>query len=273
MINDYPKTYDVNSPTFHKHLICWRSALAGLAIAIVTFAGVLALAMAFGGIGLDDGATAKNAGIFASVSILVALMLSGFVGSYYAVRTSRRGVDVVGVMQGLLVGAAFLVVVLCQAMSGVGALGKVAGAALGASAGAVGTGVVAASQNPMVEDIVEDNLGDLKLKSDPKEVVSNVVSRVLRGDQESAKNYLAYQAGLTPAEADQKIAAAKAKVDEAMVQARQATATTLKAVGWSLFVGIVLAMIASAMGGLLAALCNERCVLDSPDYRKKVAKV
>jgi hypothetical protein len=95
----------------------------------------------------------------------------------------------------------------------------------------------------------------------------------MRGDQESAKNYLAYQAGMTPAEADQKIAAAKVKIDQALVEARQATATALKTVGWSLFLGIALSMMASAMGGLSGALLNERYTMDAPNYRKKTVKV
>lgn len=179
--------YDSSTEHTHKHLVCWRSALAGLAISIITFAGVLALSMAFGGIGLDDGASAKNAGIFAGVSIIVALVLATFVGGYYSSRISRRVVDVVGVMQGLLVGALFLIIVLCQTMSGLGTIGKVAGSALGASVAVAGAGAAAATQSPLVEDIVTDNMGDLKLKSDAKDVVRGVASRLIRGDQESAK--------------------------------------------------------------------------------------
>lgn len=276
MVNDYPnKTYTTDystEVTAHKHLICWKSALAGLAIAILTFAGVLALAIAFGGIGLDDGSSVKNASIFAGASIIVAMVLANFLGSYYSVRVSKRRVDVIGVMQGLLVGALFSIFVLWQTMSAVGTMGKVAGAALGASATVAGAGAAAASQNPMVQDIIEDNMGDVKLKSEPEVVVRKVADRLIRGDQEGAKNYLAYQAGITPAEADQKIAAAKAKIDQAMLETRKAAATTLKAVGWSLFVSIVLATIASVLGGLAAAMCNERWTLDAPNYRKKEIK-
>lgn len=272
MVNEYTSTYGTEGTTANKNLICWKSAFAGLALAVLTFVGVLALAIAFGGIGLDDGATAKSAGIFSGASLMVALILAAFVGSYFSVRVSKFRVDVMGVMQGLLVGALFLIIVLFQAMSGVGAVGKVAGTALGASVTMAGAGAAAASQSPFVQDIVEDNVGGLKLKSDAKEVVGGVASRLLRGDQESAKNYLAYQAGMSPTEADQRIAAAKAKMDEAMIEARQATATALKAVGWSLFLGIALSMIASAMGGMTAALLNERYTMDAPNYRKKTVK-
>ena len=121
----------------------------------------------------------------------------------------------------------------------------------------------------MVQDIIQDNLGDAKLKSDPEVVVKNVASRLLRDDVDGAKNYLAYQTGMTPAEADQKIAAAKAKIDDGLTKAREATATALKTIGWSLFVIIVLGTIASVMGGLLAVKCNERYLVDVPDSLKK----
>lgn len=268
MVNDYAKTYPIDETTGHRHLICWKSTLAGLALAILTFAGVLALSVAFGGIGLEDGSTVKNATIFAGVSVVVAMMLANFVGSYYAVRIARRRVDVVGVMQGLLVGALFIIFVLWQTMASVSTMGKITGAALGATATVAGAGVAAASQNPVVENIVEDNLGELKLKSSPETVVRGVASRLARGDQESAKNYLAYQAGITPQEADQKIAAAKAKIDEMMTETRKATATALKAIGWSLFVSIVLATIAAVLGGMLAALCNEKRTIDVVVVRK-----
>lgn len=266
MLNDYSHP---DGTTLHKHLICWKSALAGLALAILTFTGVLALSIAFGGMGLDDGSSAKSAGIFAGVSIVVAIILANFVGSYFSVRVAKLRVDVVGVMQGLLVGALFLIFVLWQTLSGMGTLGKVAGAALGASATFAGAGVATASQSPLVEDIVEDNMNEMKLKSDPKQVLRGVASRLLRGDQESAKNYLAYQSGITPAEADQKISAVKVKVDAAMEETRKTAATALKTVGWSLFVSIVLATIASVLGGLGAALCNNHCLMDSPKYHKK----
>ena len=88
-------------------------------------------------------------------------------------------------------------------------------------------------------------------------------SRLARGDQEGAKNYLAYQSGLTTEEADARVAALRAKADELMVKAREASATVLKTSGWSLFVLIVLSGIASVLGGLLGSQVNVRGTLDS----------
>ena len=250
----------------HGHLICWRSSLAGVFIALLTFAGVMTLSIAFGGIGLDDGSTVKNATIFAGVSLVVAMIIGNFTGSYYSVRISRMNVDVLGVMQGLLVGSLVTLFILCQAMSSVATVGKITGAALGATASAAGG--AAMSQSSLIEDVIEDAVGNKKFVTDQQTVVRKVASRLIRGDQEGAKNYLAYQAGITPAEADNLIATAKTKVDQTLEETRKAAATTLKAVGWSTFVAIVLATIASVLGGLLGALCNSRGTMDIPVTRK-----
>ncbi|WP_413557505.1 hypothetical protein [Bdellovibrio sp. HCB209] len=244
----------------HRHLICWRSALAGVVIGVVTMIGLLTLSIAFGGIGLEDGSTVKNASVFAGVSIVVAMIVGNFAGSYYSVRIARRRVDVVGVMQGLLVGGICTLLVVCHTMASVAALGKVTGAALGATAAAAGG--VASTQAPLIQDIIQDSLGARKLASDPEVVVKGLASRLVRGDQESAKNYLAAQAGITPEEADKAVVVVREKVDKALEEARKAAATTLKTVGWSSFVAIVLAMIASVLGGLVGALCNERRMID-----------
>ena len=246
--------------TEHRHILCWRSAFAGLAIALLTMVGVIALSIAFGGMGLQDGTTAKNAGIFAVVSVIVAMVLGNFVGSYFSVRIARFNLDVVGVMQGLLVGALCTLVVMCHLMGSVVALGKVTGAALGA--GVTAAAAAAPGQAPMIEDILEDSLGNKKLGSDPELVLRNVAARMLRGDQESAKNYLALQAGMSAEEANKTISEAKAKVDAGLEEARKVAAASLKALGWSLFVALVLATIGSVLGGMVAALCNARRPID-----------
>lgn len=252
-----------------KPVICWRSTFAGLVVAILTFMGVISLAIAFGGIGLSDGASAKSAGVFSAGSLMFAMALATFVGGYIAARSARSRVDVAGSMQGLVVGAVFMVLMFWQGMMVLGSLGQAAGNAIGMSASTAAAGISAASQSPMVHTIIEDNMGELKLKSDPEVVVRNVATRLIQGNPESAKNYLAAQAGITPAEADQKIAAMKAQADEFMAQTREATASALKATGWSLFVVIVLATIASVLGGLVGTLNNHRHFVDVAGTYKK----
>lgn len=255
-----------NDLAVHSHVLCWRSAFAGLAIGILTFVGVISLSLAFGGIALEDGSTLKNATIFAGLSVVIAMVLGNFVGSYYSVRIVRFKVDVVGVMQGLLVGALGTLIVITHAMTSVVALGKVTGAAFGGAVAVAGSGAV--TNAPLIEDIIADNLGNRKFVSEPEVVVRNVASRLLRGDEESAKSYLVARQGFTRADAEQSIAMAKAKIDQVLEEARKAASDTLKAIGWSAFVAIVLATIASALGGMAGALCNARRMIDIAVVKK-----
>lgn len=249
----------------HRHLVCWKSTFAGFVVALMTMGGIISLAIAFGGIGLADGSTLKNAGIFAGISVVVATVVAIFTGTYFSVRLARFKVDVVGCFQGLVLGSLVVLFVLWQTAAAVGMIGKAAAEATGAAAVVAGATTGAAAQNPIVQDMIEDGIGDVKLKNDASIVVRGVAARLVRGDQESAKNYLAYQAGLTPEEANTRIAAMKAKADELAVKARDASATTLKATGWSIFVLIVLSAIASVLGGLLGTVVNNHRTLDTTD--------
>lgn len=143
--------YQSESDSGHRHhVICWRSALAGLVIGLLTFSGVVALSMAFGGIGLSDGTSAKNAGAFVGITMTLAVMLGTFVGSYFSARISKHVVDVVGCMQGMLVGGLLILLILCQTLSAVGAIGKVASSALGARIEATAT--ASAEQGTVIPD-------------------------------------------------------------------------------------------------------------------------
>ena len=114
----------------HRHIVCWKSALAGLAISLVSFAALIALFAAFGGIALSDGTTLTKMSTFTAVSLVLSVFLAAFKGGYYAVRIFRTKVDLVGVAEGALVGALFLLLVLCQGVSAVGTMVKATGTAI-----------------------------------------------------------------------------------------------------------------------------------------------
>lgn len=250
----------VHSP-LHRHIICWKSALAGLAISLITFSAVVALFVAFGGITLSDGTTMKRMSTLTAFGLVAAVFLSGVAGAYYSVRVARLKVDLAGIAQGGLVGALMLLVVFCGGFSAVGTMVKATGAAIGGAA----AGSAAVASDPMVQEILEDGMGGLNLRSDPSVVAKGLASRLIRGDAESAKNYLAYQASLTREQADQRIEQAKAKVDEALVKAREAAATGLKVAGWAVFLLVCLGMMAAGMGGYFGTLMNDRYCLDMSD--------
>lgn len=247
-------------------LISWRAAFAGLAIALLTFLALIALAMAFGGLGLDvDGASAQGLGTFAVVSLLISTIVSLFIGSYFSVRLARINAEAVGSAQGLLVGALFVLFFLFQALVAIGALGRMTGNLLSST----GNGVGPIAQSPMVQDIVADNFIGLNFQNNSQYIVSGVASRLLRGDQEAATSFLARQTGITFEEARQRITSAQAQINQALTQARVVSAAALRGVGWSLFIMIVLGSIASILGGYTAALRNENYTLDMQAITKQ----
>jgi len=248
----------IEQGTTARHLVSWSSLIAGILLALLIFSGALALGLAFGGMGLSGGSTAQRAGIFTGVWFILSAIVSLFVGGYACVRLGKFRNDIVGISHGFVIASLFVLLVLNQSATAVGWMTDVAGEAASGTAAALGTSAGALGQNSMVRDIVEDSVGDLNLKSDPEVVISGVVSRMVRGDTQGAKNYLARQAGIPPAEVDARIAAARGQIDQAMTKARESTATAMKATGWSLFLFIVLGAISGALGGLLATQVNGR---------------
>lgn len=242
-----------------KSFICWRSAFAGLFITLFTFVGLIALGMAFGGHGLDDGSTLANAGRFSMFWFLGSVVISLFAGSFFSARTARRAHAHIGATQGLLVASLFFAFLLYQTASTIGAIGRAAGSTIAAGASAASTGIAAAANSSTVNEIIEDSLGGTKVAPERfQAVVTGTAARLANGRPDSARNYLMRETGVTQAEADQKIATLKAQAEEAAVKTREATATALKATGWMLFLTMALGAMASAVGGAFGSHMNLR---------------
>lgn len=239
-------------------LISWRSVVAGLLISLFFMIGFIGLGMAFGGIGMSDGTTVRSAGIFSGVWFFASALVSLFVGSYFASRISKFQSGRVGSAQGLVIAALFLGVFLYQAALAIGGLSQVTGSLIGRTAGIVGTSAEKLSSSPVVRNLVEDAMGNLNLKSNPMAVARGIAGRLIRGDAVGAKNYLAQEAGITEAQANQRIATAKVKIDQAMVKTREAAATALKSTGWSLFLLVFVGSISAVLGGSLGSVSNFR---------------
>lgn len=253
--------FEVDTVNMHA-LISWRSIVAGLLISVFTMIGLLGLGVAFGGIGLDEDTSAKSAGIFTGVWFIVSTLLSLFVGSYFAARVSKFRTGRIGSAQGLVIAALFLGFFLYQTVATIGSIGSSAGSLIGKSGGLLAEGVQKASNNPTITNTIhqltEDALGDLNLRSEPQVVAQGLGARLLNGDTEGAKNYLARQAGISPTEADARIAQMKVQIDKYVGDAKEATATGLRSAGWSLFLLVALGAIASVAGGALGSVANFR---------------
>ena len=247
-------------------LLSWRSVLAGLLIAFFCMAGLIGLGMAFGGIGMDQDTSAKSVGIFSGVWFVASVLISIFFGSYFAARVSKFKTGRIGSAQGLVIAALFLGFFFYQIISAIGFAGQATGSIIAKTTGVAGSGVEKMANNPQVGSVIENALGDLNLRSEPKQVASEVATRLIRGDGEGAKNYLARQAGITPGEADQRIAQLRLQVDESINKIKAATATALESTGWTIFLLVILGALASVLGGSLGSVINFRKPLAKRDF-------
>lgn len=238
--------------------ISWPATFAGLAVSLVSFILFLSIAVALGGIALDRETSVGDAGGFAGIAVVIASLLAAFVGAYFATRCARFFSQAQGAAQGFLVGAVLTSFLVIQVFTLAGSLGAAAAKTLGAGAAVMGAGAAAAAESPMVRDVIEDQMAGMNLKSQPGVVIQGVASRLLRGQQDSAKNYLADQAGLTPEQADEQIIILQGQIDAAAAQARQAASAALRATGWSLTLVVLLSLIGSVLGGLFGATLNTR---------------
>lgn len=253
--------FEVDTVNMHA-LISWRSIVAGLLIAMFTMIGLIGLGLAFGGMGMNEDTSAQSAGIFTGVWFIASTLISLFVGSYFAGRVSKFRTGRIGSAQGLVIAALFLGFFLYQTLSTIGSVGSMAGSFLERSGSFIAQGASKAAENPTITNTInnlsEDALGDLNLRAEPQVVAQGLSSRLLRGDTEGAKNYLARQAGITPTEADARIVQMKAQVDKYVGDAKESAAVALRSTGWSLFLMVILGAIASVLGGALGSVANFR---------------
>jgi hypothetical protein len=87
----------------------------------------------------------------------------------------------------------------------------------------------------MITNFAEEQFAGLELRSSPQVVASGIASRLLNGNADGANNYLAYQVNIQTSEAQMRIAQIRAQANRMIEDAKETTATALKATGWSLF--------------------------------------
>lgn len=239
---------DVRAYSDRGESLCWKSIFAGTFATLLAYSAFLALGLAFGGANLQGAVqgpdTMRGLGIGTVVWVFASVTAALFVGGFVTGHSRRFISERVGRLQGLTVAGIFFMILLMQIGSGIAAIGKSAGWAAGTATTAVG----AASENPRIQAIFEDAVGTSTLKSPPAEVVQGIASRVLRGDTQSATNYLAYQANISREEATSRVATLKQQATDAATEAAVATGKTLKFAGWFLF-GL---MISGTMAAFLA---------------------
>jgi hypothetical protein len=247
--------------------ISWRAIFAGFFVSLLAYFALLSLGIAVGSGSLQSAAqgtgSAGGFGLGAGIWTAVSIFISIFAGSFAA---GRIGGDLpirVGRIQGMVIAALFFTFILSQLGTAIGLLGK----GLGSTVSAVGGAAADISQHAEVQGLMDQALGNLNLKSPPEVVAKGVASRLVQGNGNSAKNYLAQQAGITPAQADARIEAFKPQVEQALRKAGAETAKVVKTVGWALFFSILLGTVGGSAGGTFGAAYNLRKPVSSADQK------
>lgn len=253
-----PNNYFVNSHP----AMSWRATVAGLLISFFVFAILLSLGIAMGGVSLTDGADLRNSGVMGGLWLLISVLFSLFAGSYIGARISNFEAPWVGMSQGFVLASLFMGVLGWQLFGLAGWVTSATGNLLGSAAKAGAQAAPAAqnmasSLNIGVNEIIEDNLGDVQFKREPTTIMTGVASRLIRGNNEGAKAYLVRNSNLSAAEVDQRIAKLEMEMRKVTDDARLAAANTLKYVGWSLFATMVLGLITSIAGGVMGSMANR----------------
>src|SRR5690606_24212331 len=177
-------------------------------------------------------------------------------------RVSKFRMGRIGSAQGIVIATLFLGFIMLQVFGAIGTIGSVAGNVLGQSGSAIAEGAQRLAQSPNVRTAITNlsnrALGDLNLKSAPSDVAKGIGDRLIAGDVEGAQTYLSRESGITPAEANARIAQAKVQIDQAVDEAKITTGNALKSAGWTLFLLVVLGGGFGALGGGLGSVANFR---------------
>ena len=245
----------------------WGAIFAGTLIALLVYATLISLGMAFGGDSLQSvvrgEASAQSLGIGAGIWLVASVLLSLFAGGFVSGRVAGQVAMRVGRIQGMVVSGLFFALMFSGAGSAIGSIGN----GLGSVASTVGGAAGNVAQTPEAQELIDDAIGDLNLKSSPEVVAKGVASRLIRGNDDAALNYLSRQAGITRAEAQQRIETVKAQFDQVVAQAGDTAARAVEIAGWTLFGALFLGTLFSMVGGGVGAQMNLRAPLSRADER------
>jgi hypothetical protein len=252
---------EINSINSHA-LVSFRAIVAGFLIVMFTFVGLSGLGLAIGAAGMGTDTPAQGGGLFTDLWPMITALLSLFVGSYFAARISKFRTGRVGSLQGLVIASLFIGFFMYLTFTSIGPLGSVLGTMLGKSGNGFNQLAQENVQNSSISytlnNLTEDSLGDLNLKSGAQFVAQGLNSRLIGGDLESAKNYLALEAGITATEAEMRISEIKPQVDKYLAEGKEAALATLRTIGRTLFLLVALGALASIGGGSLGSVANFR---------------
>jgi hypothetical protein len=122
-----PDVYQETRVVAPRDRVRWGPILAGLLMALGTFLLLSTLALAVGVLAAPSGTDAGDAGAAAGIVSAVIALVSFFVGGFVAARTAAIGGRATGALNGFLVWALGILVILILAAFGLGQLFGAAG--------------------------------------------------------------------------------------------------------------------------------------------------
>jgi hypothetical protein len=265
-----PTSYQSEFIVAEHSTINWRAIFAGVFISLLSYSVLISLGLAVGGTtlrGIIQGNDAgQTFGIGSGIWLIVSALISLFIGSYSAGKSSGLISTRVGRTQGVVITAIFFGIMLSQVGSTIGFLGKGLGSTLGVMGGAAGD----LSKNPQVQETIRASLNGLNLKSSPETVARGVTTRLLQGDDQGAKNYLAQQAGISSNEADRRIQEFKGNAQDTLRDIGGATAKVVAIAGWALFSSLILGTLFGSLVGGAGALANLHRVSRHSEFQTPI---
>jgi hypothetical protein len=256
-----------NDVLLFRSLLSWRSILAGTLLSLLFYVVLLALGVGLLGVSVDNNLAAPSLGIASGIWVIVANAVALFGGAYIATRSTAFSSRAVGMWQATVMSALFFAFVLFQMTSWMGTAGRFVGGKAGGAAD-VTRGASDLLSSPQVQDLMDATFDGLQLKSPPEVVARGVATRLAQGDTDSAENYLARQAGISPEQVHSKIQIVQTQLQAFMNQTREAASATLATAGFALFVVMIIGLISAMVGGYVGARENLRHPVTEEDNVK-----
>ena len=245
----------------------WRAVFAGVFIAFLVQLMLMSLGLAFGGGAVRENLLSNesvvNVAIGTGVWMIASILISLFLGSYAAGRASGIIATRIGYTQGAVITSLFFLALAVQIGTTMGTFTR----GLANISSSVIGGVGQLSRNPQLLANVEDHVTDLKFKAPPGYVLGALTTRLIRGDTNSAANFLAMQTGMSPRQARVRIAAINADFRATMTNIAERASAAAARLGLGAFATILLGTISAMLGGGTGALVNLRKPLDRVDER------
>ena len=249
--------------------VSWSSIWVGLAVSLLAFFTMTVLGVAFGGIALSDleGFTAFSwgAAIWSILSGMLALFFGGFVTSRVSNFVSARA----GTAQALTVSALFFVLLMSSGGAMIGAIGgTVTSSAQAIMPGTenAGQALQKLAQNEEIQNMGREKLLELGVQpAEVDDILVTVVSRLLSGNVESAKNYLEQKTDLERGQIDPTLNEIEQTVTAEAENLAQSAAMAFSAVGWFLFLMLVLSTGSGVAGGIMGTKRNEKRNLEDEE--------